>query len=119
MKVLICGGRDYADQAQFDRAMKYYSEHGCNFTCIVHGAARGADTMAAKYAKLHNIEQKAYPADWNTHGKAAGMIRNRLMLTDNPDIKLVVAFPGGRGTQGMIRMAQRAGITVDCFLTLM
>lgn len=48
---------------------------------------------------------------WKDHGKAAGPIRNQLMLDDfKPD--LVVAFPGGKGTADMVKKAQDAGVTV-------
>ena len=53
-----------------------------------------------------------HPADWDKHGKAAGMIRNREMVALGADICL--AFPIGRspGTRACIREAQRAGIPV-------
>ena len=52
-----------------------------------------------------------YPADWDKHGKAAGPIRNKQMIDEGkPD--LVIAFPGGRGTAGAVRLAKFAGVTV-------
>jgi hypothetical protein len=50
-------------------------------------------------------------ADWNTHGRAAGPIRNQRML-DEVKPELVVAFPGGRGTADMVRRAREAGVNV-------
>ena len=52
-----------------------------------------------------------YPADWDTHGRGAGPIRNKQMLEEGkPD--LVIAFPGGKGTANMIGQAKEAGIPV-------
>ena len=34
------------------------------------------------------------------------------MLVAHPDISLVIAFPGGKGTAGMVQMAQVKGIPV-------
>jgi len=35
------------------------------------------------------------------------------MLDENPDIELVVAFPGGRGTDNMVKQAEARGIPVQ------
>ena len=52
-----------------------------------------------------------YRADWEGLGRKAGPIRNQQMLDEGkPD--LVVAFPGGRGTANMMRIAREAGIEV-------
>ena len=49
--------------------------------------------------------------DWEKHGRAAGPIRNKLMLDEGrPD--LVVAFPGGRGTANMVKQASAASVEV-------
>jgi hypothetical protein len=51
-------------------------------------------------------------AAWHEHGRGAGPIRNRQMLEEGrPD--LVVAFPGGHGTAGMIKLALKAGVPVE------
>lgn len=108
---LICGGRDFADQGVFDGAMSDLLQlKGCPRT-VVHGDARGADEMANQWAMEMALEIAAVPADWKTHGRAAGPIRNQLMLDEHKP-HLVVAFPGGRGTADMIARARAAGIDV-------
>jgi hypothetical protein len=108
---LICGGRDFADIHMFDDVMiSLTTSRGCP-SKIVHGGARGADTMAAQWARRMALDETAVPADWNTHGKGAGPIRNQKMLDDHCP-KFVVAFPGGRGTADMIARAREAGIDV-------
>lgn len=58
----------------------------------------------------------SYPALWNTYGRAAGPIRNSLMLKKHPDINLVLAyhdqFSESRGTRDMCEQAEKAGIEV-------
>ena len=109
MKILVCGGRDYDNETKINKVLsKYYSS---NLT-IIHGGAKGADELAEMWALVRGMNQKIYPADWNKHGKAAGPIRNQQMLDDNPDIKLCIAFPGGRGTRDMINRARAKNITV-------
>jgi hypothetical protein len=66
---------------------------------------------AAWWAKQFGIQTLAFPADWKTHGKAAGFIRNQRMLDEGkPD--LVLGFPGGSGTADMCSRAERAGVRV-------
>jgi len=80
-------------------------------TSVIAGGANGADTMAKHLAHAWNVPFRMFRADWNTHGKAAGPIRNQRMLDEGkPD--LVVAFPGGRGTADMVRRAKAAGVLV-------
>ena len=107
MRVLVCGGRDYTDR---DFVWRYLSElHRHNqFTELVHGDATGADTLAGGWAKHNGIKVTAVPADWKGKGKAAGYLRNKAMLELKPD--MVVAFPGGRGTENMVRLAKGAGV---------
>jgi predicted Rossmann-fold nucleotide-binding protein len=110
MRVLVCGGRDFADQVAMHRVLdKMHAEFG--FTVVIHGAARGADKMAGAWAKARGIPVEPYPANWNKHGNAAGPVRNALMLAQGkPD--LVVAFPGGVGTSDMKMRAKYAEVRV-------
>lgn len=78
---------------------------------VIHGGARGADTHAGWAATAVDIPVAVYPADWATHGRRAGPIRNAQMLAEGrPDA--VLAFPGGRGTADMVRQARAAGVPV-------
>ena len=43
---------------------------------IVSGGARGADTLAERYAKENDYDIKVMKADWDRHGKSAGYKRN-------------------------------------------
>jgi len=52
-----------------------------------------------------------FPPEWKRYGPKAGPIRNKQMLDEGrPD--LVVAFPGGNGTNDMVKKAKAAGIEV-------
>jgi hypothetical protein len=90
MRILVCGGRDFNDSRAVFRAL---------------------DESAYGWALKKGLQHKTYPADWAANGKAAGPIRNAVMLRDgNPD--LVMAFPGGRGTAHMVSLARKAGVEV-------
>ena len=110
MKILVCGGRDYND---YDTLHMYMCaiEGATLDSVIIHGAARGADSLADRWAKDNNMKLEVYPADWEQHGKSAGPIRNQQMLNEGkPD--LVLAFPGGSGTAHMVSIAKKKGVKV-------
>lgn len=108
--LLVCGGRHFAD---VDRAVRVLSAYHAKtpIARLVHGGGRGADTIAGAWAAVNTIQVEIYQADWRTHGRAAGPIRNRRMLAEGrPDA--VLAFPGTTGTADMKRAARLAGIPV-------
>ena len=126
MRVLVCGGRGYSDQKHmFDVLSRLHAE--TPITGLIHGAADGADRMAATWAKTRGIVAYAYPASWSdiSHPDAlirytrsgrpydarAGYRRNQIMI-DRGKPQLVVTFPGGAGTRDTIKRARTAGIRV-------
>ncbi len=113
MKVLVCGGRKYKDQDKVDEVLWDITGMRDQYMSgtIIHGNANGADTLGALWGYRMGWKVEAYPADWKTHGLKAGYLRNKQMLEEGkPDI--VVAFPGGRGTANMIKLAEEAGVEV-------
>ena len=116
MIVLVCGGRNYHNYERLSTILSrlhYSTMTGYEepISMLIHGHARGADTLAFRWAMENSVPQKAYPADWDRIGKAAGYQRNRQMLEEGkPD--LVIAFPGGPGTQHMVNIAEQAGVRV-------
>lgn len=107
-RVLVCGGRDFSD---YERVDDYLASLYPPPTAIIHGCARGADSLASRWARENAVPEVCFKADWNKNGKAAGPIRNAEMLAKGkPD--LVVAFPGGRGTADMVAKAIAAGVEV-------
>ena len=107
MRIIVCGGRNYSDRTTVTRILGTLDSRT---TTIIHGNAPGADRLAATIAADYGFRVESYPADWDTHSRAAGPIRNQQMLDAGAD--LVIAFPGGRGTTDMSNRAQRAGVPV-------
>jgi hypothetical protein len=110
MRILVCGGREYADARALDGALDAIGREMA-ITHLIHGAARGADSLAAAWAQSRGIPALAFPADWRKDGRAAGFVRNARMLREGRP-ELVVAFPGGTGTAHMVRLARAAGVPV-------
>lgn len=149
MKTLVCGGRDFNDAAglysTLDTIQRWTLQEAENtlgiafgviwettgpITCIVHGAARGADLLAENWAKSREIAYHGHPAPWHTHDprwckcsgvlgdtcNGAGMWRNREMLRREHSrsfpVGICIALPGGKGTAGMVALCRAAGIEV-------
>ena len=141
MKLLVCGGRDYGnilpvkhnrttpewfikdkeykhiisvlEQFAIENSIFYSSTDNWlpEDIFIISGGATGVDSVAIDWAVTHWCGFKEYPADWGKFGKAAGYLRNKQMLNEGkPDI--VIAFPGGKGTANMIKLAKNAGIKI-------
>lgn len=110
MIILCCGDRNWTDIDTIRRTLELPPG-----TIIVHGDARGADRLSGVVAREREFEVRAYPADWNKHGKAAGPIRNREMFnTEKPE--LVIAFhddlANSKGTKDMVKYAESKGCPV-------
>lgn len=109
MRILVCGGRNYADR---NRVFAELDARRSGVSCVIHGGAYGADGHARDWATMKGLPCKEYRAAWSIHGRAAGPLRNARMLFDGkPD--LVLAFTGGSGTADMIRRAKEAGVPVE------
>src|SRR5690349_24754694 len=74
MKVLVCGSRDWTDEGPIADRLATLAPDGC--ATLIHGAARGADTIASNVADLLGWAVHQFPADWDRHGKRAGILRN-------------------------------------------
>ncbi len=107
---IVTGGRDYANRKAVKRALDSIAP-----TLLVHGGAKGADALACHWAQETCTPYLCVPADWEKDGKAAGMKRNKKMIRGvqaKADAIMLVAFPGGRGTEHATKTAQGLGIQV-------
>jgi len=77
---------------------------------VVHGTCRGADVRAGHHARRmgHKIIEVA--PDWVRKGRSAALIRNRQIVDMKP--RMLIAFPGGKGTAHAKKLAVKAGIPV-------
>ena len=122
MRLLVAGGRDkYISNKGYQALNRLYEEH--SFTELVNGMASGIDKCARNWAITHNIPIKEFPAKWdridrlnavvkvNKYGKKynarAGLDRNydMLMYTWQDYNGLIIVFPGGRGSEHMLKIS--------------
>jgi hypothetical protein len=85
--VVICGDRNWSNRGVIEREVNLLDKD----VTVVHGDCRGADRIGGSVALERGFKVVAFPANWAEHGRAAGPIRNRKMLTEENPF-LVLAF---------------------------
>lgn len=107
--VAVTGGRNYNDRGKVWKSLDALVEiHGD--VRLVVGDCSGADQLAREWADERGIHKDVFVADWDKHGRAAGPIRNKVMVDFGFD--LLLAFPGGFGTANMIKQTEKQGVRV-------
>ncbi len=115
MKIIVTGGRHSRER---DLVWNWLSDFYCELKesdasaelTVVQGGASGVDKHARDWCMQYGVPFVNYPYPRDM-GRAGGPIRNRQMAEkERPD--RVVAFPGGRGTASMVRIARELGIPV-------
>lgn len=117
MKILVTGDREWDNfEAILDALISVLDDYKLvpSEIIVIHGDCRGADKMAAYVSEEMGITPIPYPAKWSQYGKAAGAIRNKEMLKDNPEIELALVFHSNlnesKGTRDMVGLLKKAGI---------
>lgn len=126
--VVVSGGRDYKNESYVIEQLDAFHK-SMGIRLLVHGACypkanrvtralprESLDYLAGLWASNNGVDQKPFPADWNTHGRAAGPIRNKEMLewagsqyVKGSNLVIFMAFPGGKGTNGCFNEAYKLG----------
>lgn len=103
MKLAIIGSRSFIDYEMAKRVFACYFKS--RTTEIVSGGAKGADLIGKRLAEEFNTKYTEFLPDWDTHGKAAGFIRNKDIIKN---ATFVLAFWDGvsRGTENSLNHAK-------------
>lgn len=127
--ILVCGGRNFGAVRSYKQgtnnwrraALEYlfalqmlddlFGEFVSATTTVISGGATGADQIGIDWAHAMNIKYRVFHPEWQKHGKSAGPIRNQKMLDEGKPCH-VIAFPGGKGTEHMMKIATQAGVQV-------
>ena len=120
LRVIICGSREFTDldlMAQALTELKAWA--GTTPLTLVHGKARGADSLADSLARvvIPDVIIEPHPADWNNYGRSAGPIRNAEMVSLGADLGLAFYIEGvdSKGTNGCVALMKSAGILVKTY----
>jgi hypothetical protein len=80
---------------------------------LVHGDAKGLDTMAKRLILAHSWPywiEEPHPANWEQYSWAAGPIRNTEMVNLGADACFGFKMAGSRGTAHCLERARLANI---------
>lgn len=96
----VIGSRSFNDYDLLKSELDKYK-----ITKIVSGGAKGADSLAEKYALENNIPVEIHKPDWSL-GRGAGIIRNKTIV-EHSDV--LVAFWDGesKGTLSSIKHGEK------------
>lgn len=113
MKLAVVGSRTFIDYKKMCKEIGILKRSN-EIEEIVSGGARGADSLAARYAREHDIPLKVFPANWRQYGNAAGIIRNQEIVDYCDEL---IAFwdgqsPGTRDTIQKIHCANKPFVVV-------
>jgi hypothetical protein len=133
-RILVTGSRTWSDEALLSFELGAAAGDACKAghqhagIVIVHGACpEGADAMADRIAQHYGYRTEPHPADWRTHGKAAGPVRNAEMVALGASVALAFIMPcadpkcrkpqphGSHGASHCADLAERSGIEVRRF----
>lgn len=106
MRVMITGSRLWIDRKLIKEELEKLPRN----VIIVHGGARGADSIASDLAAEMDLDVEIHIPNWKDQGRSAGIIRNNKMLDSGIDLVLAFQVNDSRGTQHAIDGAKRRGI---------
>jgi hypothetical protein len=109
MKILISGSRSLSDNTTYTELEKVLSTLAP--TQILHGGAKGVDTLAGLYATHKNLPQTVLKPDYAKGGKYAPLMRNTELVKMADKVVCVYAADRIRkgGTGDAYQKAMKAG----------
>jgi hypothetical protein len=116
MIVVVTGGRDFADYEHVKSVLDALHGHGW-IDVIRNGGMTGADALSSRWAYERKVNTECFGAKWGTWNTGGGPLRNAYMLEhdDLGNLKradLVVAFPGGFGTESCVSEARLRNMAI-------
>lgn len=105
MKLAIVGSREFENYDLLCAEVEKIKQTQ-TVELIVSGGAKGADTLAKRYAALNHIPMMEFKPDYKQFGHNAPAQRNALIV-ENADWVLAFVAPTSRGTWDTIRKAEK------------
>ena len=114
-RILVTGSRDWENVGIILEVLSDLHSSMPTAT-LVHGACpTGADKAADAIWTTWGLPVERFPADWQTHGRAAGPIRNQQMVDTGAAICIAFNRNDSRGTADCVKRAKKAGIPVRIY----
>ena len=98
MKVIIAGSRNIS--VTTSEISQYLGDVLSSVTEVVSGGATGIDTSGENFAREFKLPITRFLPDWDTHGRAAGPLRNKKMAQYG-DVLLLIWDGSSKGSKSM------------------
>lgn len=107
MNLAIVGSRTFGNYTLLSESIKNLQDFDL-IENIITGGAKGADSLAARFAAGHSIECIELLPDWRHYGRGAGLVRNKQIISL---CDLCIAFWDGqsKGTKADIALCEKMG----------
>jgi hypothetical protein len=116
-RLLVTGSRDWSDARVITRELEIVQAHEGEQVVLVSGNCRGADLIAEEVAVKFGWMIERHPADWKTHGKRAGFVRNAEMVEKGADYCLAFVKDNSAGASNTVVKARIAKIPTKVLAT--
>lgn len=114
--LLVVGSRTYENYKELEKVLDQELEKTSTPVQIVSGGAKGADSLAKRYASEHQLPYLEYQPDWNKEGKKAGYLRNLQMVeyvSSKPSCKVIAFWDGNsKGTKITLELAETRNLPI-------
>lgn len=109
-RLLVTGSRSWTDETVIGQELhRVWTQWGRpQDAVLVVGDADGADRLAARCWQRAGLEVELHRADWDVHGRRAGMIRNAEMVDSGVDFCVAFSVDDSRGTAHCLNAATRS-----------
>lgn len=104
IRLLVTGGRNYTNRTRLDAVLDaIHRKHAIEV--VIHGACRGADTLAGEWAKSRGVPVDPFPVrESDGPWPEAGPKRNgRMLIVGQPTHCTAFPTKESRGTWDMVR----------------
>lgn len=128
MRVLVTGSRDWQGVHRVWRALSdlHQVTAADEPFVVVHGhCPKGVDAVADQWCRemvrvsnpnYATVVAERWPADWATHGRRAGYVRNAKMVELGADVCLAFIRNNSPGASMTARLAEQKGIPLFAHL---
>jgi SLOG family YspA-like protein len=109
-RVVLTGGTDYADLTSIYEALDDAHRRYPDMVLLHSGCQKGAELIAAKWAKTRGVTQIVFKPDWHVFKRSAPFKRNDQLIAAG--LVLVIACPGSGVSENLVDKARQQGIPI-------
>ena len=104
--MLVTGSRAWSDVEAVKQELKFIAKREKEVTLVSGNCPTGADAIAEAIAVELGWTLELHPADWKTHGKRAGFVRNAEMVESGVNACLAFIVDGSAGATNTVTKAK-------------